>query len=430
MKEDFLHYVWAQELYQKEGKAITGEQIKIISPGTQNLDSGPDFYNARVVIDDTIWAGNVEIHTDSAHWNQHNHQHDKAYNNVILHVVNRATKAAYRTNGEQIPTIELNFDDKLYDNYQKLTLSHDEIPCAQEIDKVNGFVLSMWLDTLAIERLEHKSSSITQILKNSQNNWEETFYITLARNFGFNTNSLPFELLAKSSPLHILAKIRNKVEILEAMLLGQAGFLMEEKLEVPYYTLLKKEYTHLQKAYKLVPLQKHIWKFSKLRPSNFPTIRISQFANLISKSHGLFSKTLEVQSLDDIVKLYSCEASSFWKNHYTFKKSSPEKSKKLGKTAILGILINTVIPFMFLYGKERNKPELQEKATFLLENIPAEKNKITAQWSILGIDIHNSMQSQALIHLAKNYCLNKNCLYCQIGNEIIREKTKQQETRL
>ncbi len=424
MKEDFLHYVWAQELYKREGKATSGEEIRIISPGTKNSDSGPDFHNARIEIDGTIWAGNVEIHTDSAHWTQHNHHHDKAYDNVILHVVNRATQQTYRTNGGLIPTLELDFDNRVYDNYQKLAISHDKIACAQEIEMVDRFVLSMWLNSLAIERLEEKSSGIAHILSHTNNNWEETFYIILARNFGFNTNSLPFELLAKSIPLSVLSKIRNDQDKLEALLMGQAGFLSKDNPGQPYYQKLQNEYMHLQKAYKLTPLQKHIWKFSKLRPSNFPTIRISQFANLIGKSHGLFSKTLDINTSEDIIRLYTCEASPFWKTHYTFEKTSKDKTKKMGKTAILGILINTVIPFMFYFGKERNKPELQEKALFLLENIPREKNNITNQWTAIGLDIENAMHSQALIQLTRNYCLNKNCLYCQIGNEIIRENTK------
>jgi hypothetical protein len=275
------------------------------------------------------------------------------------------------------------------------------------------------LEKLGIERLEEKSERINRLLEQTNNSWENAFYIQLARNFGFKLNSDPFELLAKSLPILCLAKHKDNLFQIEALLFGQAGYLNDDHGD-EYYNCLKKEYIYLQKKYKLVPLEKHLWKFLRSRPGNFPTIRIAQFAKLIFSSSSLFSKLLETKTIKACYDLLIVNPSDYWENHYIFNKESIKKTKSIGKTAIDIILINTIIPFLFIYGKAKDLPELQERALNLLESIKPEKNSIIEKWSELGVKEENAFYTQALIQLKNNYCDSKKCLNCQIGNNIIR----------
>jgi hypothetical protein len=421
MNEEFLHYVWKQELFKKEATADTGEKVEIISPGLHNKDAGPDFLNARIKINDTIWAGNVEIHSDASSWDKHGHSANPAYNNVILHVVEKQDYITKNFAGRRIPTIALEFDLTLYKNYAELLKGDKPVPCNHSIQQVNGFVIKMWLDSLIIERLEDKTEYIKSVLENTNNSWEDTFYIILAKNFGFKINSLPFELLAKSIPLKILSKYRQNIHQLEALLFGQAGFL-EANCSDEYFITLKKEYDYLKKAHQLKSIENSLWKFLRLRPSNFPTIRIAQFAYLVNKSQHLFSKTIEAKNTKELFDLFSCGISEYWKIHYNFGKPSKKTERNFGKASLLNLFINTVIPFLFLYGKLRGIISMQEKAISFLEQFPAEKNHIIESWSEIGLSVENALQGQALLQLTNKYCSLKNCLYCQIGNEIIRKQ--------
>lgn len=421
MKEEFLHYIWKQELFEKQLIADTGEEIVVISTGMHNHDSGPDFINARIKISNTIWAGNVEIHTHSENWIKHKHHLDPAYNNVILHIVFANGVKCFRQNGQQIPTAKLKFNTKLYKNYAKILKSTNRIPCANDLHLVEVFTVKLWMDTLSIDRIESKTKQICLALSLTNNNWEEAFFHILARNFGFKTNALPFELLAKSIPIKILAKYSRNIHQLEALLFGQAGFL-NDNIDCEYHQHLKKEFNYLRTVHNLTPMERYIWKFLRLRPSNFPTIRIAQFAALINNSRHLFSKIVDSENIKDLRGLFNCSASEYWNEHYNFKNKTPKKEKKLGKAAIDGILINTIIPFIFYYGKSRMKPELVDNAIGLLNKIPVERNAILKEWKELGIVAKNAAESQALIQLTNNYCILKNCLYCQLGNEIIRKK--------
>jgi hypothetical protein len=423
MNEEFLHYIWQHKLHKKNYTAVTGEKIQVLLSGEKNYDAGPDFQNARVKIDDTIWAGNVEIHTDSANWDQHKHHLNPAYNNVILHVVSKSTKKACRMDGQIIPTIELDYDPVIYNNYNQLVESTQSIACQEDIHLIDNFILSSWLHSLCIERLEQKSKNIQLVFEQTGSNWEETYYILLARSFGFKTNADPFEMLAKSLPLKILLKNKNNLLALEALLFGQAGFLKRHS-ENTYYVQLKKEYDFLRKAHNLKSIDNHLWKFMRLRPANFPTIRIAQIANLIFNTNHLFSKTMEAQNFKDLLTIYDCKASEFWDNHYNFRKGTKKKEKRIGKIALYNIIINTIIPFLFVYGQKWNKHNLQEKAIALLEEIPFENNAITRSWKTIGIEPKNAFQSQALIQLKTKYCNLKNCLFCQLGNSIICKKLK------
>jgi len=425
MTEDFLQYIWRYGLFNKESLTTTGnEKIEILSLGELNTNAGPDFFNAKIKIDDTTWAGNVEIHLNASDWLLHQHQKDKAYNNVILHVVYNADQQILRQNKTIVPCLELKFDHRLFDNYAELQKNNSPIACNKEIKQVDTFVIEHWLNSLMVERLENKSQSISDILLQNKNNWEETFYRILSRNFGFNLNAEPFEILARSLPLNYLAKHKNNLLQIEALLFGQAGFLAEP-LDDEYYQKLQKEYIFLKQKFNLIEGEKHLWKFLRLRPSNFPTIRIAQFAKLIHQSSGLFSKILETNNIEELYQFFDVSASSYWNEHFVFGKTSKKSNKNLGKTAADIILINTIIPFLFLYGKNKDQQDLMDKALGFLDKIKAENNAIINQWKDLNMNITSAFYSQAYIQLRKNYCNTKKCLHCMIGNKIIvNDKTR------
>jgi hypothetical protein len=422
MKEEFLHYLWKYKLYTRENlKTYSGESVEILNHGVHNFDSGPDFFNAKIKIDDTIWAGNVEVHINSSDWFVHQHNTDKAYDNVVLQVVLNHDKEVYRTNGQRIQTLELKFDKELYSNYKNLIEKETWIPCQDEIQLIDSFKMNSWLEKLSVERLEQKSNNINETLQRLNNSWETAFYYMLARNFGFKLNSDPFEMLAKSLPINYLAKHKDNLFQIEALLFGQAGFL-EDNNGDEYYLNLRKEYQFLKTKFKLKSIEKHLWKFLRTRPGNFPTIRIAQFAQLIYKSKSLFSKIIETKNIDDYYELLNSKTSEYWNTHYVFNKESVFKSKLLGKSAIDIVLINTVVPFLFVYGKAKGQYEFQEKAINLLENIKAEKNTIISNWGDLNVKAKSAFDTQALIQLKNSYCNEKNCLNCQIGNTLINRK--------
>jgi len=421
MKEEFLHYIWKYRLFHNKNlKTTNQEEIEIINLGSHNYNSGPDFFNAKIKIADTVWVGNIEIHINSSDWYVHNHHNDKAYDNVILQVVCKDDKEVKRTNGEHIPTFEIKFDQKLLNNYSSLLKNESWIPCQKDIKKVDSFTIQNWIEKLAIERLENKANRINGFLNQTRNSWEEAFYIHLARNFGFKLNSVPFEQLAKSLPLIYLAKHKDNLFQIEALLFGQAGFLDMDSGD-KYYENLKKEYLFLKSKFKLKPLEKHLWKFLRSRPGNFPSIRIAQFAKLIHNSSSLFSKILETKSTNDFYKMFIVEPSEYWKNHYLFNKESVSKSKAIGKSAVDILLINTVIPFLFVYGKAKALPELQDRSINLLESIKSEKNSIISHWIDLGVKASSAFETQALIQLKNEYCNHKKCLNCHIGNYLIKK---------
>jgi len=422
--EAFLHYVWKYNYFDQHHAAVTtgGKSIQILDNGQHNKDAGPDFFNAKIKIDDTIWVGNIEIHIHSSDWFRHNHHQDKAYDNVILQVVLQHDKEILRTNGSVIPTYEIGFNKKLLNNYQSLLNSEQWIPCQQQIGQISPLTQTFWIDKLGIERIESKYDRISTTLNQNQNNWETTFYQKLARNFGFKTNAIPFEMLAGSLPLEYISKCKDNLFQLEALFFGQAGFLETDLTEDPYYLNLKKEYAYLKDRFQLTPIESHLWKFSKLRPSNFPTIRIAQFAKLICRSTRLFSKILETAKLEELYTLLNVELEDYWLTHYTFRKSSVKRNKKLGKQAVRTIIINTIVPFLFIFGERKNKEMYKEKAIQFLQELPPENNHIVKKWQELGIIPENAYQTQAIIHLKNQYCDPKNCLDCDIGNQLINKE--------
>jgi hypothetical protein len=399
----------------------SGDIIEIINSGIHNTDSGPDFFNAQLKIGKTTWAGNIEIHLKSSDWIKHKHQLDKVYDNVILHVVYQNDKPIYDTNGSLIPTLELKglIDDKLWLRYENLIKSKDWIPCGKQIKKVDNFIILTWLNRLAIERLERKSDEIKETLKNNKNNFEETFYQYLFKYFGLGVNALPFELLAKNTPLKIIEK-HNSILLIEALFYGQAGFL-EKNIKSEYYQTIKKEYHFLKTKFNLKPIDNSLWKLLRLRPSNFPTIRISQLANLLCNNSRLFSKIIEAKTAKEVQKYFNINASKYWNNHYQFgNESKTSNIKNLGINTINSIIINVIIPFTFVYGKVKSDEKLIDKSLAMLGNITSESNSIINNWKEIGFKSENAMHSQSLIELKKNYCSKKKCLNCSIGNHILR----------
>ena len=423
MSEDFLHYVWKFKRFQNLNLFTTeGLPLHILQTGIHNLDAGPDFSGAKIKIEDTVWAGNVEIHIFSSDWEKHKHQEDPAYDNVILHVVFEHEKDIIRKDGSLIPCLELKelIDENVYQQFLHLMHSNNWIPCQQQLPLVDDFVKRNMIERVLVERLEQKTEYIKASLQLNKNSWEETFYHLLSRHFGMKVNALPFELLAKSLSSTILAKHKNNNLQLEALLFGQAGMLAN-LFNDPFPKKLQKEYDFLRKKHSLTPIPGHLWKFLRLRPANFPTIRIAELAALITKSSHLFSKILEAGNIQELDELFKVEVSDYWANHYVFDKPSKPKSKSFGKSARENLIINVVAPLLFLYGQIKQSEKHREQAFEILLQIGPENNSIIRNWAACGIKAANAFESQALLHLYKNYCIQKQCLRCNIGNNILKK---------
>ena len=421
MNEDFLQFIWKQNLFSKSKQFSTkGNEIEIIDVGRQNFDSGPDFFDARIKLDNVLWAGNVEIHLKSSSWYQHGHDSDSAYDNVILHVVLEDDVSVVLNNEREIPCLQLQFTPDLLNNYQMLMSSQRWIPCFDELKNVEKFFVNNWLDRMLIERLERKALEIEKILIQNKNSWEDTLYQVLARYFGMRVNADPFQQLARSIPLKFLAKQKNSLFQLEAMLFGQSGLLAKYDCDDDYLLKLKKEYRFLAQKFQLEPIASSRWKWLRLRPPNFPTVRIAQFASLVHQSESLFSKFIKAKSITDVSNLLKCEASAYWTTHYQFGEESIEKKKNMGKTGIDALIINCVVPLLFLYGTHHDLQKLKDKACDFLSQLPSEKNAIINKWKDCGVEVMTAYQSQALLQLKTTYCDHASCLQCEFGNRIIR----------
>jgi predicted nucleic acid-binding protein len=422
--EDFLHYVWKFRLFDRINLQTTqGEELEVHSTGLHNTHAGPDFQNTRIRIGETTWAGNTELHLSSSDWQRHGHTADNAYDNVILHVVYRDDEPLFRTDGRRVPTLELKdrISPDLYNRYHNLIFGAKTIiPCEASIATIDGLTMQNWLTRILVERLEKKSETVIATLNLNRGDWEETFYQFLAANFGFKTNALPFELMAKSLPQNILAKHKNNPMQIEALIFGQAGFLNEDFTD-EYPRSLKKEYEFLKKKFNLTPIESHLWKFLRMRPQNFPTIRLTQFAALVVKSNHLFSKVLETKEVKALRDLFNnIEINNYWETHYRFDKESKPVGKHLGAASVDTILLNTVTLFLFSYGRHLQQQYYISRSLKLLENIPGEQNSIMTDFANLGLKINTAFESQALLELKNNYCDYKKCLQCGVGIKILK----------
>ena len=412
-------------MLQDNLKTTDNQPLEILYVGDVNTDAGPDFLNSKVRIGNTEWVGTVEVHQRASDWNLHRHSSDKRYNNVVLHVVYENDAPVFLQNGRQPATLELkNFiRPGVWDNYQSLlrpALSHS-VPCAAMLPEIPGFVLHSFFERLAVERLQQKSETLGGLLAESGNSWETTCYWALARHFGGKVNAVPFELLAKSIDMRIFAKIKQSAFRVEALLFGQAG-LLDDVFSDDYPNALKKEYEYQRKVYNLNPIDGYLWKFFRVRPSGFPTLRISQFAAFVFNSNGLFSKMLETSDVETLLSFFYVSASEYWQTHYHFDKTVKRRSKSLGTDFAVSLLINAWIPLLMLYGTYNQTQQYKDLALALLEKLPCESNAIIKQWQAADISPENALHSQALIQLFNEYCKRKRCLSCQIGYKVLTRK--------
>lgn len=421
VNEEFLSYVWRFRLCGSTFKTIDGEDVEVIYPGFLNTNSGPDFTNARIRIGETLWAGNVEIHVNASDWHNHKHQHDAAYDTVILHVVYNSDIQINASGNVVFPTIELagTFDLQLLNKYEGFQSSRSWIPCAGSLRNIDPFVIDAWLNSLVFERYAGKTDMVLQELEARKGDWEVCCYIFTARAFGSGLNALPFEQLARSLPLHVLARHKNDLFQIESLLFGQAGLLHEEFAD-DYPVLLQKEYFYLRKKWQLEPIPGHLWKFHRLRPAGFPTLRIAQFASLIVTTSSLLASILDCQNNHQLERLFDTGISDYWKTHYNFDLGTSRGSRKMSRAFTDIIILNAVVPFLFAYGRVKDDVRFTDRALSLLDELPAEKNSVIAKYAESGINVGSALQSQALLQLRSAYCQNKRCLDCRIGHAILK----------
>ncbi|MCF0207428.1 MAG: DUF2851 family protein [Bacteroidales bacterium] len=424
MHEDFLHFVYKNRLWNKGTELLTDNTpFEILDTGFHNRDAGPDFFNARIKIDGILWVGNVEIHVNASDWNRHHHTADEAYNNVILHVVYNYDCDIVLPNGYKIPTWEISFPHEVFNRYSDFKVNGKEIACTDYIDMVDDFFVSMWIEKMAVERLEYKSRNVEEFFSRTNGNWLETLYITLARNFGFGINAIPFEQLAIQTPLNVLLHNADNIFILEAILFGQAGFLTKRHND-DYANRLASEYAFQRKKYNLSPIPASLWKRSKMHPANLPDTRIAQFASLIQKFQLMVDSITKGEF--DVSYIKNLQISDYWSTHYVLGELSAKcRSPKIGKQTINGIIINTIVPFSYLYGKTNLPDFSSEKLIDTLKSLDAENNReVRAFEPISKIKCENAYYSQALLNLKKNYCDCKKCLSCNLGYQIMKEISK------
>ena len=423
MKENFLHFVWQYQYFSKQELTTSqGESVHVIHPGNYNKNAGPDFINSKIRIGNVEWAGNVEIHYNASDWFAHKHEENTAYDNVVLHVVWKNNKEAIRKDGTTIPAIELKgrVDEKLIFNYSALVKTENSIPCSASFSGVAEIKKIDMLEKALMQRLQRKAEDVKELLVKNNNDWEETAYQFLAKSFGFKVNNEPFLALSKSVSYKIIKKHSNSNLQIEALLFGTAG-LLEEEYKDDYLKSLKKEFTFLEKKYSLVDkkLNKSEWKFLRVRPANFPTTRIAEFAAVLSSVPHLFSLFTESTGNQEIESALNSAVSAYWKNHYVFGKEVKRKPERMGKASVYNIIINTIAPLLVCYGKETGEDHYIDKALQLLETVKAEDNSITRQWNKIGLIVRNASDSQGAIELYNNFCKTKSCLWCTIGTDIV-----------
>jgi len=419
MTERLLQFIWQFQYFNKgELTTLQGENLQIIFPGQYNTNQGPDFLEAKIKIGHTTWAGNIELHFKTSDWEKHNHHRDDNYNNVILHVVWEHNIPCQNS----IPVLELKerVSKILLQRYDDLVKITSFIPCESSIHLVRDIIWKSWKERLLAERLMKKSKIIERYLHQSNHHWEEVFWWLLARNFGMKVNADAFEEMARSLPLAVLAKHKSQIHQLEGLLFGQSN-LLGRNFKEDYPRMLKKEYEFYRKKYGFRRITRLPF-FLRMRPGNFPTIRLAQLAMLVFNSAHLFSRVTKADSVNEIKRWFSVTANDYWHYHYRFDEPSSYKKKKLGVSMMDNIIINTIIPMLFAYGSYHNEEKFKQKALRWLEETPAESNFITKGFSQLNIENRNSFDSQALIELKNEYCDQKRCLDCSIGNAILKAK--------
>lgn len=426
MREDLLHFIWKYKKLQL-GNLIgsKNETIQILDVGTHNLLSGPDFFNAKIQIDEQLWAGTVEMHIKSSDWYAHNHELDPNYHNVILHVVWEDDCDVFRANNTVIPTLVLKdyISSSILKEYQKLFYQKERsfINCGNEISSISDFVLQNWLEVLYFERLERKTHLVSQLLSTFNNDWERVFFILLAKNFGLKMNGEAFFEIAKRPLFAVIRKIQGNTLHMESLLYGFAGFLDDDIIGDDYFDNLKREFTYLKAKFDFLdaPFQKP--EFFKLRPSNFPTIRLSQLANLYTIHQSLFSKVITAKSVDEIYMVFNVTASEYWDNHYTFGKISKKYVKKLTSNFVDLLIVNTILPVKLSYAKHLGR-DVNEEIISIISGIKSESNAVISKFSTLKLQLPSAKESQAALQLYNEYCTKNKCLHCAVGHQLLNRK--------
>jgi hypothetical protein len=413
-----------QEMHTTDGKLV-----EVIDPGLHNRNAGPDFFNAKVKIDGTLWVGNVEIHDRSHDWYVHGHDHDSAYNNVVLHVAGVVDDNVITSDGKFLPQLQLDVPKEINDHYKELLETDQYPPCYKIIPDLTKLTIHSWMSALQTERLEQKTEAIKARVDRNNGSWENGYFTTLARNYGFGINGDAFEMWANTLPLKAVDHHRDDVFQIEAIFMGQAGLLelntipsqyQRDALNEGYFAKLRNEYQYLAHKFSMKPMDATMWRFLRLRPQNFPHIRISQLANLYYSRRAGLSSLVECTTIEQLKAVLATSVTPYWETHYTFGSTSCRNDKNLSPASLNLLMINTAIPMLFAYGKHKSDEALCDRAFDLLEQLKAENNYITRLWQQCGLTAQNAGDSQALIQLKKEYCDKKDCLRCRIGFEYLK----------
>ncbi len=426
--ERLMQYVWQHRLLlHTDMVTVDGRRVSVIDPGRLNTDAGPDFFNAKVKIGSDTWVGDVEIHVRASDWHRHGHDSDRAYDSVILHVVDRDDTRICRGNGEVIPQMTMTCAPEFHIRYHELVDRADiDLPCANDLPGLSQLYITDWLTGLAFERMYAKSDHMLKLLDTYAGDWEQTCYVILARALGFSINSEPMERLAVSPPLHFLRKHSDSLAAIEALLFGQGGFLEKAPAGDPYVEHLRREHKFFAHKFSLRPLEPLGWKMARMRPHNFPHRRISLLAQLISRDFRLVARILKAQSLDDMRDIFRQPLTGYWANHFTFGPGSERNYESLSKNSTDSLVINVAVPLLLSYGTVHGDEALTARAAELLHQLPPESNSIVTLFANAGIKSRDAFTSQALIQLRRCYCEPRKCLYCRVGHRLLASKAKRQ----
>ena len=423
-----MQYVWQHRLWCSEDMVTNdGRRVIVLDPGLLNTDAGPDFFNAKVQIDGNVWVGNIEIHVRASDWFRHGHDKDKAYDNVILHVVDKDDAPVTRTNGEQIPQVVLQVSPRFSERYDQLVKARQELPCTSQLATVPHLTITEWVEALAFERLHGKVDRLRELYQLYNGDWEEVCYVMLARTLGFGINSDALERLARRTPLRLLHKHSDSLLQVEAILLGQAGLLQDHKDDSdPYVQQLCREYAFLANKFSLLPMETETWKLFRIRPQNFPYRRIALLAHYVQGGFSLMQRIMDAEDTAMLRELFQVELTGYWARHYTFGRETATASRALSASSIDIVLINLVATLFYARGEVTDDDALTDRAIALLEDLRPEQNSIVATFATAGLKATDALMSQALIQLKRNYCDTRKCLYCKIGHRLLSQAAKRE----
>lgn len=423
--EFLLHYTWRHRLFPlKELFTTDGELVEVIDVGLRNTDAGPDFFNAKLKIGGVLWVGNVEIHQRTSDWFVHKHHQNRAYDTVVLHVAEQDDGMPIcRTDGGRIPLLVLPVPESVKLNYKQLMERECYPPCYDVIQTLPKLTTHSFLSALWIERLTQKGERIGELAEHVEQDWEQAFFITLARNFGFGVNGEAFQRWASLVPLRAVDKHRDSLMQVEALFFGVAGLLEEELPDDGYYSQLQREFRFLATKFDLERMDPVAWRCLRMRPSNFPYIRLAQLAYLYHRGQGLLGRLLDVTSMGEAEELFEVATSAYWEEHYRFGTGTGKKTKRMGTPSKRLLVINTLAPFLYAYGRYKSNEAWTDRAIALVESLPPEDNHIIRMWKACGLEVKNAADSQALIQLKRLYCDKKECLRCRFGYEYLKRKS-------